>query len=89
MKPEDLVKQLIDQQEQEETQQLEVDDYDKIDDEAYSDNIDDDEDTDELEDDESKKMDYKIEFQQRQNTTGPSNEGTGNGAPPSFLAMVQ
>ncbi|KAK4601053.1 hypothetical protein RGQ29_010584 [Quercus rubra] len=93
-KPEDIVKELMEQQEHQRQQQLIVEEYDKIE-EAESDNMDDqeeeEEEEDEDEDDENeeleveRKMSYKIEFQ-RQNT-GSSNGG-GNG-PPSFLALVQ
>ncbi|KAG7956039.1 hypothetical protein I3843_11G104800 [Carya illinoinensis] len=89
-KPEDIVKELMEVQEQHrqpQQQQQIVDEYDKIE-EAESDNIDQEEDEDEDEDEdleEEGKMDYKIEFQ-RQNA-GPPNGG-GNGAP-SFLAVVQ
>ncbi|CAL9030644.1 unnamed protein product [Prunus brigantina] len=101
-KPEDTVKELMQQQQQQVhdhlqqgVQQLAVDDYDRIE-EADSDNIMDqeedmeDDDIDEEDDEEmeeERKMAYKIEFQ-KQNTTGPSSNGGGNGAA-SFLAMVQ
>ncbi|PQP94794.1 trihelix transcription factor GTL1 isoform X1 [Prunus yedoensis var. nudiflora] len=100
-KPEDIVKELMQQQQQvhdhlqQGVQTLVVDDYDRIE-EADSDNIMDqdedmeDDDIDEEDDEEMEeesKMAYKIEFQ-KQNTTGPSSNGGGNGAP-SFLAMVQ
>nr|XP_023898839.1 trihelix transcription factor GTL1 isoform X1 [Quercus suber]POE52735.1 trihelix transcription factor gt-2 [Quercus suber] len=93
-KPEDIVKELMEQQEHQRRQQLIVEDYDKIE-EAESDNMDDQEEEEEVEDEDEdneneelevdRKLSYKIEFQ-RQNT-GSSNGG-GNG-PPSFLALVQ
>lgn len=93
-KPEDIVKELMEQQEHQRRQKLIVEDYDKIE-EAESDNMDDQEEEEEEEDEDEdneneeleveRKLSYKIEFQ-RQNT-GSSNGG-GNG-PPSFLALVQ
>ncbi|XVF53247.1 hypothetical protein PTKIN_Ptkin05aG0084400 [Pterospermum kingtungense] len=94
-KPEDIVRELMEEQGMHHQQQhhqgksLLVDGYDKID-EPDSDNIDNEEDDDEDEDDEEleeeRKMAYKIEFQRQNTSTTPN--GGGNGAP-SFLAMVQ
>ncbi|XP_060674242.1 trihelix transcription factor GTL1 isoform X1 [Ziziphus jujuba] len=96
-KPEDIVKELVEQQENHRQQppvkqQLIVDDYDQIE-EPDSEDIeqedeDEDEDDNEELEDHGKKMAYKIELIQRQKATGTSATGGGNGAP-SFLAMVQ
>lgn len=90
MKPEDIVKKLIMEQQvqYQGQQQLMVDDYDKTE-EDDTDNIDQEEEEEEDEDEdeeleEDRKMGYKMEFQ-RQNA-GPPNGG--NGAP-SFLAAVR
>ncbi|EHA8590401.1 trihelix transcription factor GTL1 [Cocos nucifera] len=84
-KPEDIVKELMDQRQQQST----MEDYDKME-EPDSDNIDqDDDDDDDDEDDEEGKMQYKIQFQ-RPNVGGGG--GTTSTAAPtagSFLAMVQ
>ncbi|WOL10060.1 trihelix transcription factor GTL1-like isoform X1 [Canna indica] len=87
-KPEDIVKELMEQGQQQ--HQGVMDDYDKMD-EADSDNLDQDDDDDD-EDDEDSKMQYKIQFQ-RPNVSGG---GGGNAsttaaatAAGSFLAMVQ
>lgn len=78
LKPEDIdiVKELMEKQ-----GQLMVDDIG--DHESEEDEEDEEDEGDESESQEEGKMAYKIEFQ-RQNTNGRR-----NGAPPSFLAMVQ
>lgn len=95
LKPEDIVKELMENKQQ---QQLIIDDYDKID-EADSNNLDQEEDVDDDEDDDddgdgsggdddesqARKLNYKIEFHRQ---TTASTNGGGNGTS-SFLAMVQ
>ena len=91
LKPEDIVKELMKQQENYQQQQPQVqelivdDDYDKIE-EPDSDDIEqeDEEDDDEVDND---KLEYKIEFQRQK--AGPSSTEGGNGVPSSFMAMVQ
>nr|XP_009411482.1 PREDICTED: trihelix transcription factor GTL1-like isoform X1 [Musa acuminata subsp. malaccensis] len=88
-KPEDIVKELMDQR----RHQPVMGDYDKMD-EPDSDNLEDDDDDDDDDndddDDEDRKMQYKIQFQ-RQNVSGGGggNSSTTATAPGSFLAIVQ
>ncbi|KAG1362248.1 trihelix transcription factor GTL1 [Cocos nucifera] len=83
-KPEDIVKELMDQRQQ----QAAMEDYDKMD-EPDSDNIDQDDDDEDEEDEEDGKMQYKIQFQ-RPNVGGDGGTtSTASTTSGSFLAMVQ
>ncbi|KAI3902564.1 hypothetical protein MKW92_036219 [Papaver armeniacum] len=101
-KPEDIVKELMEQRQNNHHQQpqpmtmgnygkLTGEDSDNIEDDEEMDDLDDDDEdtTEEIEDEDrnTSKMNYKIEFQNRQNT-GSSN-GAANTAASTFLAMVQ
>lgn len=98
MKPEDIVKEMMAQQQtnhQLEPQQARVINFCDRTDEPDSDNLDQDENEEEPDEDEDedeemeeeRKMAYKIEYQQRQNA-GPPSSG-GSGSTPSFVTMVQ
>lgn len=99
MKPEDIVKELMERKENHQQQapvhHLKVDDFDKIEEpdsedieqEDEDEDEDEDDDDDEESDDGERKRAYKIEFQRQKAAGTSANEG-GNGAS-SFLAMVQ
>lgn len=81
LKPEDIVKELMDQRQQ----QAAMEDYDKME-EPDSDDIDQDDDD---EDDEDGKMQYKIQFQRPKVGGGGGTASTASTTSGSFLAMVQ
>ncbi|KAJ0049458.1 hypothetical protein Pint_14958 [Pistacia integerrima] len=87
-KPEDIVKELMNQKEMQQQQRAPsiMDDFDKYSDSENMEQEEDDEDEDEDDEDiEERKMGYKVEFE-RQNAN--TSNGGGNGTP-SFLAVVQ